>query len=285
MSSPTKPKKDKLTVPALLKKYRNGEKLTMITAYDYTMARLVDGSGVEIILVGDSLGMVIQGHENTLSVSPEALAYHVECVARGTSRAHVMADMPFMSYQVSQDQAIENAGLMIKAGAQSIKLEGGEEISDLIWYLNKIGIPVMAHVGLKPQSVHTMGGYRTQGKTRKEADVILNDAQTLEEAGAFALLVEGVPMEVAKKINEQSKIPVIGIGSGPHLDGQVLVCYDILGADPDFQPRFVKNYANLHETATKAFSAYVQEVKQGEFPDEEHSTHRSLIEVKSLKKV
>lgn len=284
MSSPIKKTKDKITIPKLQQMKGYGQKITMVTAYDYTQALLIEEAGVDIALVGDSLGMVVQGHPNTLPVNIDEMVYHTKCVANGLNRTHLMADMPFMSYQASHEEAVENAGRLIKAGAGSIKIEGGEEMTDLIWYLNKIGIPVMGHVGLKPQSVHTMGGYKIQGKTKRDADLIITEAQVLEEAGAYGLLLEGIPLEVAEKISETVEIPTIGIGSGPHCSGQVLVFYDLLGANPGFQPRFVKNYANFHDIAIKACKEYIDEVKQGAFPGPEHSVHRNLVEVKDVEK-
>lgn len=284
MSQNTRKPDDKITVPTLMKMYQRGEKITMLTAYDYTMATLLDEAGLDIILVGDSLGMVIQGHSNTLPVSIEELIYHTRCVARGVTKAHLMADMPFMSYQASYEEAVKNAGLLLKGGAESVKIEGGEEMADLVWYLTKVGIPVMAHIGLKPQSVHMMGGYRVQGKSKKESDMILEEAKMMEEAGAFSLLLEGVPMEVAEEATRSVRIPTIGIGSGPHVSGQVLVVYDLLGANPSFKPRFVKNYANLHEITQKACSEYIADVKNGRFPAEEHGVHQSLVVVKGERK-
>lgn len=274
---------EKITIPKLRKIYQSGEKLTMLTAYDYTMAGLVDEAGIDIVLVGDSLGMVIQGHKTTLPVTIEDVVYHTRCVARGTSRTHLMADMPFMSYQTNHEDAVKNAGLLIKAGAESVKLEGGEEMAELVSYLKKIGIPVMAHIGLKPQTIHTMGGYKIQGKAKKDADVIIKDAQVLEEAGAFSLLLEGIPIEVAKNITSSVHIPTIGIGSGPYCGGQVLVIYDLLGANPSFKPRFVKKYANLHSISQKAISEYIRDVKSGAFPTEAHGVHRDLVQIKSVK--
>src|SRR3989338_2830582 len=271
---------EKITVPKLLKMRQNGEKITMITAYDYTMASLVDEAGVDMILIGDSLGMVIQGCKDTLTVSIDELVYHTKGVAGGVSRAHIMADMPFLSYQVSHEEGVRNAGLLLKAGAESVKIEGGEEMADLVWFQTDIGIPVMAHIGLKPQSIHTMGGYKVQGKTKRDAEIILDDAKIMEEAGAFSLLLEGIPLEVAEQNTQSVQIPTIGIGSGPHCSGQVLVVYDILGANPDFKPRFVKRYADLHAITQKAFSEYIQDVKSGAFPAEEHSVHRDLVAVK-----
>lgn len=283
MSQEIKKSADKVTVPSLFKMYQTGDKISMLTAYDATMARLVDDAGVDMILVGDSLGMVVQGHRNTLPVSIEDMIYHTKCVASVVKRSHVMADMPFMSYQSSYEDAITNAGLLLKAGAESVKLEGGEEMTDLVWYLNKIGIPVMAHIGLKPQSVHQMGGYKIQGKTKKDGDLIIEEAKMMEEAGAFALLLEGVPVEVAEEVVKAVKIPTIGIGSGGSVAGQVLVIYDLLGANPDFKPRFVKQYLSLYDLAQKAIGDYVSDIKSETFPSHEHSSHQTLVMVKGDK--
>lgn len=274
----------KLTIKQLQELSLRGEKLTAITAYDYTMARIFDEAGIEIVLVGDSLGMVVQGQGSTLPVDFEHMVYHTRCVSRGVKRAHVMADMSFLSYQVSHEEAVKNAGLLMKAGAESVKIEGGEEFGDLIWYLNEIGIPVVAHIGLRPQRVHTMGGYKIQGKSKGEAEELMNDALILEEAGASFLVLEGIPMEVAKDITDSVKIPTIGISSGPFCSGQVLVSYDLLGANPDFKPRFVRQYMNLYESAHSAVSRYIQDVKNRKFPAETESFHRNLVEVKPVKK-
>lgn len=283
MSSQNKPN-EKITVPKILQAYAAGEKLSMLTAYDYTMARMIDDAEIDMILVGDSLGMVVQGHTTTLPVSIDEMVYHTKCVAKGVRRSHIMADMPFMSYQVSEDRAVKNAGLLLKAGAESVKIEGGEEVTELVYYLNQIGIPVMAHIGLKPQSVNKMGGYKIQGKTKKEADAIIEDALMMEEAGAFSLLLEGVPTEVAQKITEQVSIPTIGIGSGPACSGQVLVIYDLLGANPDFKPKFVKNYANIYETTVNACRQYADEIRKGRFPSDAETVKQNLAVVKSGKK-
>lgn len=283
MSQPIKLVSEKITVPRLIKMYQNGEKLTMVTAYDYTMARLVDSAGIDMILVGDSLGMVIQGNKDTLPVSIDELIYHTKCVAKGVKKAHIMADMPFMSYQASYEDAVTNAGNLLKAGAESVKLEGGEEMADLVWYLSKIGIPVMGHIGLKPQSVHQMGGYKVQGKSKLEADAIINDAKILEEAGVFSLLLEGVPAQVAQEVAKNVAIPTIGIGSGPSCSGQVLVIYDLLGMNPDFKPRFVKQYVDINTLAKNALGQYVEEVRNGSFPAHEHSTHQTLVMVEETK--
>lgn len=276
-----KPSK-KTTIRDLHAKYHHGEKISAVTAYDYTMARLVDQAGIDVVLVGDSLGMVIQGEASTLPVNIEDMIYHTRCVAKGVEHAHVMADMSFLSYQCHHEEAVANAGKLIKAGAESVKLEGGEEIADLIWYLTKIGIPAVAHIGLKPQSVHMMGGYKVQGKTKVDGDEILQDAEILEEAGATALLLEGIPLELAKEITQTVKIPTIGIGSGPHCSGQVLVVYDLLNANPDFKPRFVRHYMNLQDSVQKAVKAYIKDVQSGDFPGEQESVHRNLVEVKTV---
>jgi 3-methyl-2-oxobutanoate hydroxymethyltransferase len=281
MSKIMKTAETKITLPRLREFYNRQEKISMVTAYDFTMARMVDAAEVDVVLVGDSLGMVIQGEANTLPVSIEHMEYHTRCVAKGVKRAHIMADMNFMSYHVSHEDAVHNAGRLLKAGAESVKIEGGEEMGDLVWYLNKIGIPVMGHIGLKPQAIHSMGGYKVQGKSKADAEMILNDAKSFEEAGAFALLLEGIPLEVAREITENVTIPTIGIGSGPFCSGQVLVLYDLLGAYPDFKPRFARQYMNLNDTVVKAVEEYVQDVKSGSFPSEKESVHRNLVEVKT----
>ena len=258
--------KNKITVPQIIQAKRR-EKLAMVTAYDYTMARFVDAAGVDIILVGDSLGMVIQGKKNTLSVTMEQMIYHTRCVAQGARRAHVVLDMPFLSYQASKQDAIKHAGLALKKGkAESIKLEGGVEIAEIVKTLTALGIPVMGHVGLKPQHVHAMGGFKIQGKTPVAAKKILQDAIALQAAGAYGLVLEGIPHVLAKKITKTLKIPTIGIGSGPHCDGQVLVCYDLLGMNPDFTPSFVKQFAKIGPAIKTGVSKFVKEVKSGVFP-------------------
>lgn len=278
------PRTDKITVSTLRDMYNQQERIACVTAYDYTMARMMDGAGADIILVGDSMGMVVQGDATTVGVNIEDVIYHVRCVVKGVRRAHIMADMPFMSYHASHDEGVLNAGNLLKAGAESVKVEGGEEVADFIWYLGQIGIPVMAHIGLKPQSVHAMGGYRIQGRSKAEADRIINDAQIMEEAGAFGLLIEGVPLEVAKEITDSVQIPTIGISSGPYCSGQILVGYDLLGANPDFNPRFVRKYRDMYGEVTGAVAKYVDDVKTGSFPSETESFHRNLVEVKSVKK-
>jgi 3-methyl-2-oxobutanoate hydroxymethyltransferase len=256
-----------VTVTTLLKKKEIKEKSTMLTAYDFPFAKYIDECGVDMILVGDSLGMVIQGNSSTLPVTMEEAIYHTRIVARGAQRAMVIGDMPFMSYQTSMRDAIANAGRFLKeAGATAVKLEGGASVSDIIRAISTAGIPVQAHIGLTPQSVHQMGGFKVQ----RDEDRLLNDAKEVEAAGAFSVVLEGIPASIAKKITETLKIPTIGIGAGPHCDGQVLVIHDLLGLFDRHTPKFVKQYAQLGEAAKKAITAYTEEVKKGIFPGEEH---------------
>ncbi len=262
----------KVTVPKLQEMKAKGEKITMVTAYDYSFARLLDEAGVDILLVGDSLGMVIQGRPNTLGVTLDHMIYHSHCVANGASRAHLVCDLPFLSYQASVEDAIRACGMALKRGhAEAVKLEGGEEMAETVRALSKLGIPVMGHVGLMPQRVQQMGGYKIQGKGKEAAKRILKDAKAIAQAGAYALVLEGIPLELAKKITESVSIPTIGIGSGPHCDGQVLVGYDLLGMYPEFSPKFVKKYAELGKAVTAAARRYVEEVRAGNFPAPEHS--------------
>ncbi|MFM8269613.1 MAG: 3-methyl-2-oxobutanoate hydroxymethyltransferase [Pseudomonadota bacterium] len=247
-------------------------KLVCVTAYDYTFAKLVDQAEVDIVLVGDSLGMVVQGHSNTLSVTLEQMIYHTQCVARGIEQAHLCVDMPFMSYQVSSRDALRNAGRLVSEGkAHSVKLEGGVSIAKTVEKIVSSGIPVLGHVGLTPQSVHQLGGYKIQGKTVSSREALLQDALALEDSGAFALVLEGIPTELAQVITERLKIPTIGIGAGPHCDGQVLVLQDLLGLNPDFKPKFVKAYSQLGEQVTNAIQQFATEVKASRFPTIDHS--------------
>ena len=245
----------------------------MLTGYDATFARLLDGAGVDMILVGDSLGMVVKGEANTLNVSIEQMAYHTAAVARGVSRAHVVGDMPFMSYQANPDEALKNAARLLQAGASSVKLEGGRQIAATVARLVEAGIPVMGHVGLMPQSVHAMGGFVVQGKDPESRQRVLDDALALEAAGAYAIVLEGIPVDLAAEITGTLAIPTIGIGAGAGCDGQVLVIYDLLGLNPDFTPKFVKKYVDGAAVVGDAVRAYVDEVKRGVFPDEDHSFH------------
>jgi len=262
----------KITVPQIVAMKAKGEKIAMITAYDYSFAKLFDGAGIEMILVGDSLGMVVQGRKNTLGVTLEHMVYHCHCVAKGAERAHVVGDLPFLSYQSSKEDAIRSSGELLKNGhADSVKLEGGEEIAETVKAVVDLGIPVMGHVGLMPQRIQQMGGYKIQGRGQEAAKKVMRDAKAVAEAGAYALVLEGITLELAKEISAALSIPTIGIGSGPHCDGQVLVCYDLLGVFQDFSPKFVKHYADLKQVVGGAVDAFISEVKAGKFPGPEHS--------------
>ncbi len=249
-----------------------GEKLTMLTAYDYSTAKLLDESGVNSILVGDSLGMVMLGYEDTLSVTMDDMIHHTAAVARGAKNALVIADMPFMSYQTSVYDAVVNAGRLVKEGrAQAVKLEGGLEICDHIKAIVNASIPVCGHIGLTPQSINAFGGFKVQGKCEAAAKRLLDEARAIEEAGAFSVVLECVPAALAKKISELISIPTIGIGAGAGCDGQVLVYQDMLAMYSDFKPKFVKQYANVGDIMKDAFKSYISEVSSGVFPAEEHS--------------
>lgn len=259
------------TVLDLLKKKADNDKIVMVTAYDWTMARLVDAAGVDMVLVGDSLGMVVQGHDSTLPVTVDDILYHSRAVSRGLKNAHLTADLPFMSYQVSVEDALRAAGRMLQeGGAQSVKLEGGVRSAEAIHRIVEAGIPVVGHVGLTPQSVHAMGGFKVQGKG-EQAEQVLQDALAVQAAGAFCIVLEGMPAPLAATITERLEIPTIGIGAGPACDGQVLVCNDILGLDLGFKPKFVKRYAELENIVKEAVGAYADEVRSGAFPDAAHS--------------
>ena len=263
---------DKITVPHIFKMKQRGEKITCLTAYDYSFARILDEAGVEMLLVGDSLGCVVQGQPNTLAVTMDEMIYHTRLVARGRKRALLISDMPFLSYQTSREQALQNAGRFLKeAGAEAVKLEGGVTVRETIDAIVKAGIPVMGHVGLTPQSVHQFGGYKIQGREKDRRERVLGDALAVEEAGAFSIVLEGMPLELAKEITERLTIPTIGIGAGAHCDGQVLVIHDMLGLFDDFTPKFVKRYADLKNTVTGAAKEFIGEVKEKKFPTEEHS--------------
>jgi 3-methyl-2-oxobutanoate hydroxymethyltransferase len=255
-----------VTVPDFRAAKGRAEKLAVVTAYDYTSARLVDEAGADAVLVGDSVGMVVQGHPNPLPVTLAQMAYHTACAARAVRRALLLADLPFLSYQVSPRQAVRSAGRMLKAGATAVKLEGGERMADAVAACTRADIPVMAHVGLTPQSVHRLGGFKVQ----RDATRVLADAKAVEQAGAFALLVEGVPSDLAAKVTAAVSIPTIGIGAGPACDGQVLVFHDLLGLFDALRPKFVKRYAELGEAVRSAVRAYCQDVRAGTFPGPEH---------------
>jgi 3-methyl-2-oxobutanoate hydroxymethyltransferase len=244
----------------------------MVTAYDFTMARLVDEAGVDLILVGDSLGMVVQGLPNTLPVTLDEVCYHGRAVARAAFHAHVVGDMPFMSYQVSAAQAVESAGKLVKEGAfESVKLEGGEEVSESVWRIVRSGVPVMGHIGLTPQSVHALGGFKVQGRGEGAAAKLIADARTLEEAGVYAIVLEAMPPDVAEEVTAAVGVPTIGIGAGPACDGQVLVCTDLLGMTPGHAPKFAKRYAEVGDAIVGAVRRYVDEVQSGAFPASEHT--------------
>ncbi len=251
---------------------KDGTKIACLTAYDYLTAKLLDRSGVDIILVGDSLGMVFQGHETTLPVTLDEMIYHTKAVLRGVKRAMVILDMPFMSYQATAEEGFRNAGRVMKeTGAGGVKFEGGERIANLVRMTTKAGIPVMGHLGLTPQSIHQFGGYQPRGATVEEANQILKDAEILQEEGAFSIVLEKIPATLAAKVTSAVKIPTIGIGAGPDCDGQVLVVSDMLGVYEEFRPRFVRRYAQLADTIRKAVAEYVNDVKNKNFPSKEES--------------
>ncbi|WP_333654343.1 3-methyl-2-oxobutanoate hydroxymethyltransferase [Dissulfurispira sp.] len=262
----------KVTVNDFLKMKQEGQKITMLTAYDYPFAQIVDEAGIDAILVGDSLSMVVQGLENTLPVTMDEMVYHTKMVSRAAKRAMVIADMPYLSYQISIEDAVRNAGRFIKeADAQAVKIEGGKEVAEKVEAMTKAEIPVMAHIGLTPQAIHRMGGYKVQGRTEEAAKTLLEDAKILQDAGAFSLLLEAIPAGLAAQITKDLTIPTIGIGAGLHCDGQVLVIHDVLGLFERFVPKFVKRYANLKDDALKAIKQYKEEVEKGLFPGKEHS--------------
>ena len=255
----------KVTTSVLMKMKREGIKITALTAYDFPFAAMVDGAGVDMILVGDSLGMVVQGKATTLPVTMDEMVYHTTMVTRACSRTMVVGDMPFMSYQGSLNQAVENGGRLVKeGGASAVKLEGGADVCPVISALARAGVPVQAHIGLTPQSVHQMGGFRVQ----RDEERLLKDAQDVQAAGAFAVVLEGIPSPIAQKITEKLTIPTIGIGAGPDCDGQILVLHDMLGINDGFLPKFVKKYADIAGEAKKGLADYVDEVRAGSFPSE-----------------
>lgn len=261
-----------ITIRQLVNWKAKGRRIVAVTAYDYTMARLVESAGVDLILVGDSLGNVIQGLDTTLPVSLDDIIYHSRAVRRGIGRAHLVGDMPFLSYQISTEDALRNAGRLMKEGAvQSVKLEGGREHEEIVRRMTTAGIPVMGHLGLTPQSVHALGGYRVQGRDDASARRILEDAKILEEAGAYAVVLECVPQRLAREISESLTIPTIGIGAGSHCDGQILVLQDMLGLNMEFKPKFVRRFASLGEQAIAALEDYAASVRDGEFPAAEET--------------
>lgn len=262
----------KFTVASFLEAKKRNEKITMLTAYDYSMAKLIDESGVEGILVGDSLGMVVLGYESTLEVTVDDIIHHCRAVARGAKNSLIVGDMPFLSYHISSEEAVKNAGRIIQEGkAHAVKLEGGAGMVDKIKAIVQAQIPVMGHVGLTPQSINMFGGFKVQGKSEEQAKKIIDDALELEKAGVFSIVLEGIPAQLAEIITKKLTIPTIGIGAGNNCDGQILVTNDMLGMFSDFTPKFVKKYADLKDTITDATRAYITEVKSMAFPAKEHT--------------
>lgn len=262
----------RVTINDFIKKKAEGRKISMITAYDYPFALIADEAEIDAILVGDSLAMVVQGLDNTLPVTMDEMIYHTKMVSKAAKNAMVIGDMPFMSYQVSVEEAVRNAGRFLKeAGASAVKMEGGDDVKEHIKAMTRADIPVMAHIGLTPQAIHRMGGYKVQGKTKDAARRLLDEAHTIEDAGAFALILEAIPTGLAIKITKELSIPTIGIGAGVHCDGQVLVLHDVIGLFERFVPKFVKRYANVKDDVLKALRAYKNDVEKGLFPSEEHS--------------
>ncbi|HEY57455.1 MAG TPA: 3-methyl-2-oxobutanoate hydroxymethyltransferase [Anaerolineae bacterium] len=283
MQSQSAAARKKVTVRTLRAKKRRGEPITMMTAYDYPSAVAVDRAGIDVILVGDSLGMVVLGYETTLPVTMEDMLHHARAVARGARYPLLVGDMPFMSYQVSMEEAVRNAGRFLQeAGMDAVKLEGGRERAETIRAIVGAGIPVMGHIGLTPQSVHQLGGFRAQGKTAQAAKKLLEDALILQDAGCFSLVLESVPAQLAQLITEKLEIPTVGIGAGPHCDGQVLVFHDLLGLFDRFTPRFVKQYAQLHAVVHDALVAFKEDVEQRRFPGPEHSVEMKAEEWERL---
>jgi len=261
----------RVTTAVLKEKKQKGEKITMLTAYDYATAMLLDQAGIDVALVGDSVGNVILGFENTLAVTMDDMVHHTKAVVRGVKNTMVVGDMPFLSYHISIPESVRNAGRLIQeGGAQAVKLEGGRERVDVIKAILDAEIPVMGHIGLTPQSVHQFGGFKVQGRDLETAKRLIEDAKALERAGVFSIVLEGVPAALAKIITEEVTIPTIGIGAGPHCDGQVLVINDMLGLTQGHVPKFVKKFANLHPLMLEGIKAYIDEVKAGTFPAEEH---------------
>ena len=262
----------KITSQTIADMKRRGERIAMLTAYDFATAVLEDRAGIDVMLVGDSVGMVVLGYENTIPVTIDEIVHHLRAVARAKPRALLVGDLPFMSYQAGAADAVRNAGRLVKeGGAEAVKLEGGKRMETVIRAIVDAAIPVMGHLGLTPQSLHQLGGYRVQGREPRDADRLVEEAKLLESYGCFAIVVEGTPWQVAKRITEAVAIPTVGIGAGPHCDGQVLVVNDMLGMSAEFAPRFVKRYAEVGKQMAGAIEAYIEDVKAGRFPDLDHS--------------
>lgn len=262
----------KVTTETVKSMKNKAEKISMLTAYDFTMAKIIDRAGIDIILVGDSAGNVMAGYDTTIPMTMENMIYHTSCVVRGVDKALVIADMPFMSYQVTPNEALHNAGrLMKEANAEAIKLEGGKEVAESVEKIVNAGIPVMGHLGLTPQSINKFGTYKVRAKEPHEAKQLIEDAKALEQAGCFSLVLEKIPAALSKKVTNVLSIPTIGIGAGSHCDGQVLVAHDMLGLNKEFKPRFLRRYADLGDTMTDAVQSYIKDVKNGDFPNEDES--------------
>ena len=274
----------KVTIHTIREMKQKGEKISMLTAYDYATASLIDEAGIPLILVGDSLGMVVLGYDSTIPVTIEEMLHHTRAVVRGAKKALVVGDMPFMTYHVSIEDAIDNAGRFLKeAGCQAVKLEGGETMAETVRRVVQCGIPVMGHIGLTPQAIHQLGGFKVQGKTAQAAEQMIKDAKALEEAGAFSIVLEAIPTPLAKIITEKTSVPTIGIGAGPHCDGQVQVISDLLGLYTDFVPKHAKRYATLSDTIKQATRDYISEVRAGTFPTEKESHTMDEALLKGLK--
>ena len=264
--------KEKMTVPKLVKMKAKGEKIACLTAYDFITASLLDAAGIDLILVGDSGAMVFAGHETTLPITVDQMVYHTQSVSRGVQKALLITDMPFLSFQITPEEAVRNAGRFLKeGGADGVKIEGGEHMVETFRKLVNVGIPVMGHLGLTPQSIHAFGGYKLQGKEEKQAAKLKKDAKAIEEAGAFAIVLEKIPSHVAKEITQSISIPTIGIGAGPHCDGQILVTHDMLGLFEEFKPKFVRRYADLAQTIRAAVENYARDVRENTYPSQEES--------------
>lgn len=260
---------DKVTTQTVVQMKQKKEKISMLTAYDYTMAGIVDSAGIDVILVGDSASNVMAGFDTTVPMTLDHMIYHTSCVVRGVERALVIADLPFMSYQVTSKEALISAGRMMKeAGAHAVKLEGGRAITKTVKKIVDAGIPVMGHLGLTPQSIYKFGTYKVRAKEEQEAEELIEDAKKLEKAGVFSIVLEKIPAPLAEKVTAELSIPTIGIGAGPHCDGQVLVTHDMLGLNKDFSPRFLRRYADLHSEMSGAVQRYISDVKEGDFPNE-----------------
>ena len=271
------------TIPHILEKYRQGKKLVVLTAYDATTARIVDETGVDMILVGDSLGMVMLGHANTLQVTMQEMLHHTHAVSKGVTNALLVADMPYLSFHLTPEETVRNAGRFLKeAGAHAVKIEGGRKRLEMLAALRRAEIPVMGHIGLTPQSIHEFGGYRVQGKTREHALALIDDVRALEEAGVFSIVFEGIPKELSRLLTKAASVPTIGIGAGPDCDGQVLVLQDMLGFYGDAVPKFVRRYANLREVISSAINEFQVDVQEGTFPSDDESYSMTQETLSSL---